>query len=34
MIPSDIVVLDEFPYNASHKVDKNKLITFYTSKKD
>ena len=23
MIPSDIIVLDKFPYNTNHKIDKN-----------
>ena len=31
MIPSDIVVLDKFPYNSNHKIDKNELINFYKS---
>jgi D-alanine--poly(phosphoribitol) ligase subunit 1 len=29
MIPSDIVVLDKFPYNTNHKIDKNALINIY-----
>ena len=29
MIPSDIVVLDKFPYNTNHKIDKNQLINIY-----
>lgn len=29
MIPSDIVVLDKFPYNTNHKIDKNQLINMY-----
>ncbi len=29
MIPGDIVFIDEFPYSASHKIDKNKLIETY-----
>ena len=29
MIPGDIIILDSFPYNASHKIDKNKLIDDY-----
>lgn len=33
MVPSEIIVLEEFPYNASHKVDKNKLIEFYATRK-
>lgn len=31
MIPSDIVVLDKFPYNSNHKIDKNELINIYKS---
>lgn len=29
MIPSDIVVIDKFPYNTNHKIDKNALIEIY-----
>ena len=29
MIPGDIVLVSEFPYSVSHKVDKNKLIEEY-----
>ena len=29
MIPSDIIVLEKFPYNNNHKIDKNELITIY-----
>jgi D-alanine--poly(phosphoribitol) ligase subunit 1 len=29
MLPGDIVQLAEFPYSASHKIDKNKLIDTY-----
>ena len=29
MIPSDIIVLDKFPYNTNHKIDKNQLIEIY-----
>lgn len=29
MIPSDIVVLEKFPYNTNHKIDKNELINIY-----
>ncbi len=29
MIPGDIVVVSEFPYNISHKVDKNRLVSDY-----
>ncbi len=29
MIPGDIVLVDEFPYSTSHKIDKNKLIEMY-----
>jgi D-alanine--poly(phosphoribitol) ligase subunit 1 len=29
MIPGDIVVVHNFPYNSSHKIDKNKLINDY-----
>lgn len=29
MIPSDILVVDKFPYNANHKIDKNELISIY-----
>ena len=31
MIPSDIVKIDNFPYNANHKIDKNELINLYKS---
>ena len=31
MIPSDIIVLDKFPYNTNHKIDKNQLIEIYRS---
>lgn len=29
MIPGDIVAVHEFPYNSSHKIDRNKLIENY-----
>ncbi|AXK49040.1 D-alanine--poly(phosphoribitol) ligase [Aliarcobacter trophiarum LMG 25534] len=29
MVPADIVILDKFPYNSNHKIDKNELINFY-----
>lgn len=29
MIPSDIIVLEKFPYNNNHKIDKNELINIY-----
>jgi len=29
MIPSDIIEVEDFPYNSSHKIDKNKLIETY-----
>ncbi len=29
MIPSDIVQIDKFPYNANHKIDKKELINIY-----
>ncbi|RBQ26875.1 AMP-binding protein [Arcobacter sp. CECT 9188] len=29
MVPSDIVILDYFPYNPNHKIDKNELINIY-----
>lgn len=29
MIPGDIVAVNEFPYNSSHKIDRNKLIENY-----
>lgn len=29
MIPGDLVVVNDFPYNTSHKIDKNKLINDY-----
>ncbi len=29
MIPSDVIVLEKFPYNANHKIDKNQLINIY-----
>lgn len=29
MIPGDIVAVPEFPYNSSHKIDRNKLIENY-----
>ena len=32
MIPGDIVLVDEYPYNTSHKIDKNKLIEDYLEK--
>ncbi len=32
MIPSDIVEVEEFTYNSSHKIDKNKLIENYLEK--
>ena len=31
MVPSDIVVLEKFPYNSNHKIDKNELINIYKS---
>ena len=32
MIPSDIIVLEKFPYNTNHKIDKNELINIYRNK--
>ena len=29
MIPSDIIRVEKFPYNANHKIDKKKLIEIY-----
>jgi D-alanine--poly(phosphoribitol) ligase subunit 1 len=29
MIPSDILIVEDFPYNTSHKIDNNKLIENY-----
>ena len=29
MIPSDVIVLEKFPYNTNHKIDKNELINIY-----
>ena len=29
MVPSDIVAIDSFPYNANHKIDKNELMNIY-----
>ena len=29
MIPGDIIIVSNFPYNSSHKIDKNKLIEEY-----
>ena len=29
MVPSEIMVLKDYPYNLSHKVDRNKLIELY-----
>ena len=29
MVPSDIIILDKFSYNANHKIDKNELINIY-----
>ncbi len=29
MVPSDIISLKSFPYNANHKIDKNELINIY-----
>jgi len=29
MIPNEIILLNEFPYSSSHKIDKNKLIENY-----
>lgn len=29
MIPSDILVIEKFPYNTNHKIDKNELINIY-----
>jgi D-alanine--poly(phosphoribitol) ligase subunit 1 len=29
MIPSDIIILDKFPYNTNHKIDKNELVNIY-----
>lgn len=31
MVPSDIVAVESFPYNANHKIDKNELINIYKS---
>ena len=33
MIPSDIIVLDKFPYNTNHKIDKNELANIYKEKR-
>ena len=33
MIPGDIDIVNEFPYNISHKIDKNKLIDNYLNRK-
>jgi D-alanine--poly(phosphoribitol) ligase subunit 1 len=32
MIPSEVIVIDDFPYNVSHKIDKNKLVELYMNK--
>lgn len=32
MIPGDLMIVSEFPYSTSHKVDKNKLIDAYMEK--
>lgn len=32
MIPGDIMLMDDFIYSASHKIDKNKLIDLYLKK--
>jgi D-alanine--poly(phosphoribitol) ligase subunit 1 len=32
MIPGDIIIINEFPHSASHKIDKNKLIEDYILK--
>ncbi len=29
MIPAEVIVIDDFPYNVSHKIDKNKLVERY-----
>ena len=29
MIPSDVIILEKFPYNTNHKIDKNELINIY-----
>ncbi|MBL7923910.1 MAG: amino acid adenylation domain-containing protein [Bacteroidia bacterium] len=29
MIPAEIIVVEEFPYNVSHKIDRNKLVEQY-----
>ncbi|MBK9400205.1 MAG: amino acid adenylation domain-containing protein [Bacteroidetes bacterium] len=29
MIPAEVIVIDDFPYNVSHKIDKNKLVEMY-----
>lgn len=31
MIPGEIIVIDDFPYNVSHKIDRNKLVEMYMS---
>lgn len=31
MIPSDVIILEKFPYNTNHKIDKNELINIYRS---
>jgi len=32
MIPGDIMIVDEFPYNVSHKIDKNRLVADFLKK--
>ena len=32
MIPSDIIEVNDFPYSATHKIDKKKLINDYLIK--
>lgn len=32
MVPSEIVVIEKFPYNANHKIDRFRLIEFYSNR--
>lgn len=29
MLPAEVIVVDDFPYNVSHKIDKNRLVEMY-----
>ena len=29
MIPSDVIILEKFPYNTNHKIDKKELVNIY-----